>query len=138
MKIIKVMPKMTVFNLNNKEKLEGKYILQTQYKYRLAPHHPEHKAWFSVWTENHFDNINDSGIIYNVEVHIQFDNDEKKPTVKQLLELAKVANAKMNELLDELLIKASVVTTTQIGPVNDDDDTREVLQECIHSAYPEN
>lgn len=138
MDIIKVMPRVNRFELKDKENLSGTFILQTQYRYRLAPHHPEEKSWFSVWTENHFDTLNNSGIWYDVEVHVKFDNNEKKPSIDLLLELLRTANAKMDELLDELLKRAKVDITTKIGPVNDDKDTRDTLQGCILNAYPEN
>lgn len=136
MNVLLIKPHVSKFEITGKDN-EGAYILSTQYKYRLAPHHPEHKSYLSVWADNVFNSLNGSNIIFNVEIHIQFDLNGKKPTVEQLLTLAGIANKEMNRDLRAFTDTKTDLNPLTIAPINVEE-TVPILEQIILGAYPEN
>lgn len=136
MEIKRTIPNVTKFEVNGVENI-GTYYLQTRYSYRLAPPHPVHKYIFSVITENNFDCLNGSGILYNAEVHFAFDVNTDKPTTDDLLNLAQKGRDIINENLRKLMLQQTDLSPVEITPINVEE-TIPIFSLNIQSAYKEN
>ncbi|MBS1687524.1 MAG: hypothetical protein JSS96_02275 [Bacteroidetes bacterium] len=104
-------------------------VLETQYDYQLAHHHPKHKSFFIVYSSSTCKSGNKALIIFNAHVTIQFDTAPHIPTVNDLLELTDIAVKELNQLLQQQLPGLS------IGPLNSIN-TIKLLSGCIATAYP--
>jgi hypothetical protein len=135
MNVISINHEVTLFQVIGK--LEGNFLLDTQYGYRCTPHHPKDKSYLSCISKSVWNFLNNTTINFNIEVHIQFDNGGKKPKVSDLLDIVIQANLRMNQILILNLLKRPDLGPLEISPIHQEE-TISALEECLLIAYPEN
>jgi len=117
---------------------DGQLVTATQEGYTVVPEHPVNPATFVITFDTNWiipDKYHISSLVVLVYA---FRNNNKPPTIEDLLEIIQQAVTETNALIDrECKHKGLDVDKIEIVPI-DNAKTLPTLQDCLIRAYPVN
>lgn len=129
--------KSEVLNFRYSGKIEGTYILQTEYKYLLLPFEPGIGLKLICQSDSIAELLIDQGsVLFNCRIIITFNTKNGKlPIPIDLIATTMIATDYMNQELKKILYSIEGMPVFEITPVNIEK-TLLLMESCLQDAYP--